>query len=163
MNNCLAAATLRETAEQLATRHFDALNATSLETWFVDSRSRSRYIRLYAAFIQSEGAARFEALALSQEQPVSNWSNNVAFGRLLQRQAGSLRSVVGRLASLPWITYFGPDVLLQKAALCRRPEWVEAKAAHFDAMPIGDADKAALFCHELDAAIGGQALVRHTG
>lgn len=46
MDNSLAAATVRETAEQVATRHFDALNATS-RTWsrdflWYDARMTSR-------------------------------------------------------------------------------------------------------------------------
>jgi len=75
-----------DTAEQLANRHFDALNAMSLERWFVDYRSRPRFIRSYVDFIGDVGAHRFEELALLQERAAPDWSNNVAFDRLLQRQ-----------------------------------------------------------------------------
>ena len=160
MNDFHTAAVPDDAATLLANHHFDILNALSLQCWFVDIRSRATFISGYMEFIQAVGAVRFDDLAILQERAANCWSNNVAFRKLLQKElqyrSGARSTLASHLEAYPWIGHLGAQGLVQRALACNRPDWVEAKAAFIDRLPISDADKASRLSHELDAALVAQ-------
>lgn len=162
----------------LADRHFDLLNETCSQKYFVPDHSRHAFIDLYVTFIGERGADYFEKIALRIGAQTDGRATNpcligylrkvlatpVGTAEFAQSENTSRMTLFKQLRSLPWIGGDAAGIrLLAKAGRCNSHDWVLAKSRHVDRLALSDFEKTDLFEHELDKALAEQQDPASTG
>lgn len=167
-----------EQALSLANRHFDLLNETCSQKFFVPDHSRHAFIDLYVTFIGERGGDHFEKIALRIEVQTDGRATNpcligylrkvlatpVGTAKFAQSVNTSRMTLFKQLRSLPWLGGDAAGIrLLAKAGRCNSHDWVLAKSRHVGGLALSDHEKADLFERELDSALAEQQEPASTG